>query len=256
MLKRLKKSSYAEDKKLANLILPLENFDDLNRKESKTLSIKLDYVEKQEIDRSTLYSVNGPFQLVHADIANLRFLGKSVTHPKYCLVTVDVYSSKLYAYSMRQRNLLTKKLQLFYNDIQSKRKKNKMRLQVDLEFQKNDIKELNKKYNVAMFPTKIRRGKAFAAGQKTGELKKRILKLRLIKSKSANLHQLIKMSVDNINKTNSSKYGLSPDEIEKCSSSSEKFRLGFKFDQIKTVSRVHNALDKYDAKNIFVKKKT
>ena len=33
-------------KKLANLILALENFDDLNRKESKTLPIRSDYVEK------------------------------------------------------------------------------------------------------------------------------------------------------------------------------------------------------------------
>ena len=57
---------------------------------------------------------------------------------------------------MKQRDLLTKKLELFYKDIQSKRKKNKMRLQVDQEFQKNNIKELNKRYNVEMFSTKIR----------------------------------------------------------------------------------------------------
>ena len=50
LFKRLKTSSYAEDKKLVNLILTLENFDDLNRKELKTLPIRLDYVEKQEID--------------------------------------------------------------------------------------------------------------------------------------------------------------------------------------------------------------
>ena len=50
LFKRLKTSSYAEDKKLVNLILALENFDDLNRKELKTLPIRLDYVEKQEID--------------------------------------------------------------------------------------------------------------------------------------------------------------------------------------------------------------
>ena len=50
LFKRLKKSSYAEDKKLVNLMLALENFDDLNRKELKTVPIRLDYVEKQEID--------------------------------------------------------------------------------------------------------------------------------------------------------------------------------------------------------------
>ena len=64
---------------------------------------------------------------------------------------------------MRTRDLLTKKLQLFYQDIQSKRnKKDKMRLQVDWEFQKNDIKELNKKYSVEMFSSKVTSGKAFA----------------------------------------------------------------------------------------------
>ena len=48
-----------------------------------------------------------------------------------------------------------------------------MRLQVDQELQKNDIKELNKKYNVEIFSTKIRGGKAFAAEQKIRELKKK-----------------------------------------------------------------------------------
>ena len=77
LFKRLKKSLYAEDKKLLNLILAVENFNELNKKDSKTLPIRLDYVEKRNIDRSTLYSVHGPFQLFHVDIANLRLLGKS-----------------------------------------------------------------------------------------------------------------------------------------------------------------------------------
>ena len=77
-----------------------------------------------------------------------------------------------------------------------------MRLQIDQEFQKNNIKEINKRYNVEMFSIKIRGGKAFAAEQKIRELKKRTSKLRLIKSKSENPHKLIKMSVDNMNKTN------------------------------------------------------
>ena len=91
---------------------------------------------KSETDRSTLYSIDVPFQLFHADITDFRFFGKSATHPKYCPVAVDVYSSKIYAYPMKQKDLLTKNLQLFYKDIQSKRKNNKMRLQVDQEFQK------------------------------------------------------------------------------------------------------------------------
>ena len=83
---------------------------------------------------------------------------------------------------------------------------------------------------VEMFSTKTRGGKAFAAEQNIRELKQRISKLRLIKSKSENSHKIIKMSVDNMNKINSAKYGLVPEDIEKQSSLSDKFRLGFIFD--------------------------
>ena len=41
-----------------------------------------------------------------------------------------------------------------------------MRLQRDLEFKQNKIKKLNETYNVEMFHSKVRGGKAFAAEQK------------------------------------------------------------------------------------------
>ena len=41
-----------------------------------------------------------------------------------------------------------------------------MILQTDLEFQQNEIKVLNAKYNVNMFITILRGGKAFAVEQK------------------------------------------------------------------------------------------
>ena len=63
---------------------------------------------------------------------------------------------------MKKRNLLKKKMQIFYEEIHHKRKE-RMRLQTDLEFQQNEIKNLNKKYNVEMFSTRVRGGKAFAA---------------------------------------------------------------------------------------------
>ena len=55
------------------------------------LPLRLDFVEKRE----TLYSIDGPFQLVHVDVANLEFLGKLATHAKYCLLIVDVFSKAL-----------------------------------------------------------------------------------------------------------------------------------------------------------------
>ena len=67
-------------------------------------------------------------------------------------------------------------MELFYKEIEQKRnQKEKMILQVDLEFEQNEIKKLNQKYNVEMFSTKIRGGKAFAVEQKIREFKKKYL---------------------------------------------------------------------------------
>ena len=79
--------------------------------------------------------------MLHADIADIRFLAKSAVDPKYCLLLVDLFTSKIYVYPMKNRSLLAKKLGLFYNDIQSKRI-GTMRLQTDLEFNQNKIKQL------------------------------------------------------------------------------------------------------------------
>ena len=81
--------------------------------------------------------------------------------------------SKIYVYTMRKKSNLVQKMELFYKEIEQKsNQKEKMRLQVDLEFQQNEIKKLNQKYNVEMFGTKTRDGKTFAAEQKIGEFKK------------------------------------------------------------------------------------
>ena len=47
---------------------------------------------------------------------------------------------------MKKKSNLAQKLELFYKEIKSKREQNKekMRLQVDLEFQQNEIKKLKK----------------------------------------------------------------------------------------------------------------
>ena len=51
-----------------------------------------------------------------------------------------------------------------------------MHLQTDLEFNQNKTKQLNKKFDVDMFHTKVRGGKAFAAEQKLREFKKILLR--------------------------------------------------------------------------------
>ena len=81
----------------------------------------------------TLYSIGKPFELLHADIADTRFLAKSAVDPKYCLLLVDLFTSKIYIYPMKNRSLLAKKLKLFYEDTNQKRS-GRMHLQADLEF--------------------------------------------------------------------------------------------------------------------------
>ena len=58
-----------------------------------------------------------------------------------------------------------------------------MRLQVDNEFQRVKLKDLNDENNVDMFTTTVRGGKAFAADQKIRELKTRVAKLNAQKIK-------------------------------------------------------------------------
>ena len=72
LVKKLKKSKYYNAKKLSKLNDLVENsIEQLNKNNNKIIPIRLDYVEKIEIDRSTPNSLDGPFQLIHADIANL-----------------------------------------------------------------------------------------------------------------------------------------------------------------------------------------
>ena len=99
-----------------------------------------------------------------------------------------------------------------------KKRTGKMRLQTDLEFKQNEIKKLNKQYNVKMFHSKVRGGKAFAAEQKIREFKKLLLKSKRFekdKEKRIKPKDLIKKAVQNMNETISTKYELVPGTIEK-----------------------------------------
>ena len=203
LLKKLKKSKYERDSELLKLIDLADNNDFLDDNKVPT---RADYVEKREIDRSTLYSFDGPFQLLHADVGNLEFLGKNATFPQYVLVIVDLYSSKVYTYTMKSRKQILQKMKIFYDEGRIKTKGKCMRLQVDNEFQQVKIKNLNDENNVEMFTSSVRVGKSCAAEQKIRELKTRISKLNA---------QKLKISPVNMNLIKSTKYGLSPVEIEK-----------------------------------------
>ena len=90
--KKLKKLKYLKDSQVLKLILLADNKDFLDDDKTPT---RADYVEKREVDRSTLYNFDVHFQLLHADMGNLAFLGKSATIPQYALVIVNLHLSKV-----------------------------------------------------------------------------------------------------------------------------------------------------------------
>ena len=89
-----------------------------------------------------------------------------------------------------------------------------MRLQTDREFQQTAIKKLNKEFDVNMYSTNLRDGKAFAAERKIRELKKLLLRSKRVQksfSKRIKPNELIKKATFNLNNTRSAKYGFSPE---------------------------------------------
>ena len=182
-----------------------------------------------------MYSFDGPFQLLHADIGNLEFLGMNVTFPQYVLLVVDIYSSKVYVYPMRSTKQILQKMKLFFNQVKGKRKGKRMRLQVENEFQQVRTKDLSNENNAEMF-TSVRGGKAFAAEQKIRELKTRIVKLNAQKLKISPT-KIIQNSALNRNIMKSIKYSVSPEEIERRSLAGELFRTIFNMHRIEKTKK-------------------
>ena len=253
LLNKGRKSVYQKDKVFYNLFKKIDDKDEIYDKEKEIIPFYTPFTpQKKDIDRSTLFSLNGPMQFFHADIAYLQFLAKSAVDPKFALVCVDLFTSKIYVYTMKARKNLASKLEIFYKEIQKKRLNNeKMRLQTDQEFQQNEIKKLNQKYNVEMFSTRLRGGKAFAAEQKIRELKKVIFKTKRtykLQKKKINSKQIIMKAVENLNKINSEKYGLPPDIIEKKSLESEYFKEIYDFHRLVKITKGINRYERYDEK--------
>ena len=93
-----------------------------------------------------------------------------------------------------------------------------MRLQTDLKFNQDQIKQLIKKFDVKIFHTKLHGGKAFAAEQKIREFKKILLRSKRferLKKNRIKPNDLIKKAAQNMNETISTKYGLLPKTIKK-----------------------------------------
>ena len=108
-----------------------------------------------------------------------------------------------------------------------------MHLQTDQELQQNEIKILNSKFNLQMFSTRIRDGKAFAVEQKIREFKKLLFKSKRIQKKSSSKRidakKLIQNETDNLNSIASTKYDHPPEEIEMKNLKDYKFREIYNF---------------------------
>ena len=154
---------------------------------------------------------------------------------------------------MKNRSLLAKKLNLFYNNIKQKRT-GKMCMKTDLEFNQNQIKKLNKDFNVEMFHTKLRGGKAFAAEQKVREFKKILLRnkrFEKLEKRKIKPNELLKKTAQNMNETISTKYGLAPETIEKRSlnpNDGKYFQEIYDFVRLRKIENSQLRNDKYDQK--------
>ena len=255
LLNKGRRSSYEKDKVFYKIFNTIEDRNIIHEDDDESrIPFYTPFVEqKKDIDRSSaLYTVNAPLQFFHADVAFFKFFAKSAVDPKYALICVDLFSSKVYVYTMRKKSNLWQKLEIFYKEIDSKRrnKNERMRLQTDLEFQQNEIKKLNKKYNVEMFSSRTRGGKAFAAEQKIREFKTLLFKSKRLhkttKKTRLDSKKLIKKAVENMNKINSQKYGFPPETIEKKALSDDVFREIYDFHRIVRVSKDAARYKRYD----------
>ena len=116
LLNKGRKSSYEKDKVFYSLFKNVkDNKNIIYDKNENRVPFYTPFIpHKKNIDRSTLYTVNGPLQFFHADVAFLKILAKSAVDPKYALVCVDLFTSKVYVYTMRKKSNLVKKLEIFY----------------------------------------------------------------------------------------------------------------------------------------------
>ena len=102
-----------------------------------------------------------------------------------------------------------------------------------------------------MFSTRIRGGKAFAAEQKIRELKKVIFKTKRtykLSKKKINSKKIIQKAVENLNKTNSEKYGLPPEIIEKKTLANNVFKEIYDFYRLVKVTKAANRYERYNEK--------
>ena len=121
LIKKIKRSKY---EKYIIFLKLYNNIKNVNLDEKEEIPTFVPFIEnKKDIESSTLYSLMVLFNyyvLILADIADIRFFSKSAVDPHYFLLFVDLFTQKIYTFPMKKRNLLKKKMQIFYEEIQHK----------------------------------------------------------------------------------------------------------------------------------------
>ena len=132
-----------------------------------------------------------------------------------------------------------------------------MRLQTNQEFNQNEIKEINKRYNVLHYNSKLNDGHTMAAEQKIRELKNRLKNFkRLLKKGKLKPNEALRKATVNMNIFPTKKYGVPPEEVGKKSLESEEYKLDYNFKCLKKVDRDAARYWRYDMKlNKKIKKK-
>ena len=111
-------------------------------KKSKTLSVQY-YIASAGLLRH--YKLIQPTLVPQQD--------RLPTQNFFCYLLIYAYPK--FIHTQRKKNILAKKIELLYKDIE-KNRFGKMRLQTDQEFKQRNIEELNKKINVKMCSTHLR----------------------------------------------------------------------------------------------------
>ena len=117
LTEKAKNSLYKKDFVFLNICNGLENKNILPEK----IPLNTPFVEKKENNiRTALYSFHRPFEALEADIAYISFLARSSVNPKFCLLFVDLFTSKIYIYPMKKKKYFIEKLKLFDKDVEKK----------------------------------------------------------------------------------------------------------------------------------------
>ena len=176
--------------------------------------------QKKDIDRpSTPYSIKAPFKLVHADIADIQFFSRSAVEPKYCLLAVDICTSKRYTYPMKSWHLLAQKNGTFLS-----------------RYSAEEVAGCKKLVSLCVLG-----GKVYAAEQKIREFKKFLFKSKKAHKATTSSRfipkKMIRKTTANTNNIQSKNYGYPPDTIAEKAVRSEKLGDAYYFYRLLKVQK-------------------